>query len=207
MNVGSQVFEATPFVTAVEPFSLPVSKAKPKPRSPSATDPTQTVFASHRHTRLNPQLYYFNGPVGLLAEWVKEDQGVTKGATDGTVNNQAGHVLASFVIGGDNSYDGVRPRAPASWAKKDLGAFELVVRYGWLEVDQAAFQPPGYSDPSKSVHRAKEWAFDVNWWLNRNVKLSAFWGRTTFVGGAGKPTAVTDRATENVGIARVQVAF
>ena len=57
------------------------------------------------------------------------------------------------------------------------------------------------------MHRAKEWAFDVNWWLNRNVKLSAFWGRTTFVGGAGKPTAVTDRATENVGIARVQVAF
>jgi phosphate-selective porin OprO/OprP len=173
----------------------------------SATDPTLIVFAQHRHTRLNPQFYYYNGPVGLLAEWVKEDQGVTKGATDGTVNNQAGHVLASWVIGGENSYDGVRPKAPASWAKKDLGAFELVVRYSWLEVAEAAFQPPEFADPSKSVREAKEWAFDVNWWLNRNVKIYAFWGHTTFEGGAGKTTAVTDRPTENVGIARVQVAF
>jgi len=48
---------------------------------------------------------------------------------------------------------------------------------------------------------------DGNWWLNRNVKLYAMWGHTAFDGGAGTTKAVTDRPTENVGIARFQVAF
>jgi phosphate-selective porin OprO/OprP len=173
----------------------------------STTDPTQTVFAFGRHTRVNPQLYYFIGPVGLLAEWVREYQALGKGATDGAVNNQAGHVTVSYAIGGENSYDGVRPRTAASWATKDFGAVELIVRYGWLDVDDAAFEGSGFADPTKSVTEAKEWSFGVNWWLNRNVKLLGAWGHTTFVGGAGKATAVTNRATENAGIARVQVAF
>jgi phosphate-selective porin OprO/OprP len=173
----------------------------------STTDPTLTVFASHRHTRINPQLYYFYGPVGLLAEWVHEHQELGKGATVGAVNNQAGHITLSVAIGGDNSYDGVRPKAPANWATKDIGAIELVVRYGWLRLDDLGFTDAIYADPTKSVSEAKEWSFGVNWWLNRNVKLLASWGRTTFAGGAGKATAVTDRPTENVGIARFQVAF
>jgi phosphate-selective porin OprO/OprP len=170
-------------------------------------DPTQTVFASHHHTRLNPQLYYYYGPVGLLAEWVHEYQEVGKGATAGAVNNQAGHVTVSFAIGGDNTYEGVRPKAPASWATRTFGALELVARYSWLDTDDLGFKDAAYADPSKSVSEAKEWSFGLNWWLNRNIKLLAAWGRTTFQGGAGTTKAVTDRATENVGIARVQVAF
>jgi phosphate-selective porin OprO/OprP len=170
-------------------------------------DPTQTVFASHHHTRVNPQLYYYYGPVGLLAEWVHEYQEVGKGATVGAVNNQAGHVTVSFAINGENSYDGVRPKAPANWATKDIGAIELVVRYGWLDTDNLGFTDSAYADPSKSVTKAQEWTFGANWWLNRNVKLYAMWGHTTFDGGAGTTKAVTDRPTEDVGIARVQFAF
>jgi len=173
----------------------------------STTDPTQTVFASHHHTRINPQLYYYVGPLGLLAEWVHEYQEVAKGTTAGAVNNQAGHVTVSFAIGGDNSYDGVRPKAPANWATKDVGAIELVVRYGWLDLGDLGFQGSTFADPSKSVTKAQEWSFGANWWLNRNVKLYAMWGHTAFDGGAGTTKAVTDRATENVGIARFQVAF
>jgi phosphate-selective porin OprO/OprP len=173
----------------------------------NTTDPTQTVFASHHHTRINPQLYYYYGPFGLLAEWVHEYQEVGKGATVGAVNNQAGHVTVSVAIGGENSYDGVRPKAPANWATKDIGAIELVVRYGWLDTDNLGFLDSAYADPSKSVTKAKEWAFGANWWLNRNIKLYAMWGHTAFDGGAGTTKAVTDRPTENVGIARVQVAF
>ena len=49
----------------------------------STTDLTQTVFALKRHTRVNPQLYYYVGPFGLLGEWVKEYQEVGKGAGHG----------------------------------------------------------------------------------------------------------------------------
>ncbi|HVZ70977.1 MAG TPA: porin [Polyangia bacterium] len=171
----------------------------------SGTDATATVFASHRHTRLNPQLYYYIGPFGVLAEWIKEHQSIQKGAALDAVDNQAGHVTLSVAIGGDNSYDGVRPKAAASWKAGTFGAVELVARYGWLSIDDHAFQT--YADKSKSVDKAKELAFGVNWWLNRNAKLYAAYGHTTFEDGAGKAAAPTARPTENVGIARVQVAF
>jgi phosphate-selective porin OprO and OprP len=173
----------------------------------SGTDATQIAYAHGHHTRVNPQLYYYNGPVGVLAEWVREYQQVQKGTTTAALNNQAGHVTASFVIGGDNSYDGVRPKSPAKWATKDIGALELVVRYGWLNLDDLAFKSSSFADPSKSVDEAKEWDFGVNWWLNRNAKLYAAWGHTTFTDGAGSAAKPTARATEDVGIARVQLAF
>jgi phosphate-selective porin OprO and OprP len=173
----------------------------------SSTDMTQVVYAFHHHTRVNPQLYYYVGPFGLLAEWVHEYQEIQRGAVGGAVNNQAGHATASFVIGGDNGYEGVRPKAPLRWATRDFGALELIVRYGWLHTDDLAFKNAFFSDPSKSVSEAKEWAFGINWWLNRNAKLYAAWGNTVFQGGAGTVARVADRATENVGIARIQMAF
>jgi phosphate-selective porin OprO/OprP len=171
----------------------------------STTDPTLTVFAKGHHTRINPQLYYYLGPFGFLAEYVHEYQQVATATHQGSLNNQAAHGTLSWVIGGENTYDGVRPKNPLNWTTKDFGALELVARYGWLQVDNLAF--PDYADPTKSVSQAQEWSLGINWWLNRNVKLYAFGGRTTFEKGAGKLTMVTDRPTEYVGIARVQVAF
>src|SRR5262249_30528280 len=133
----------------------------------STTDPLATVVADGRHTRLNPQLYYFWGPVGLLTEWVHEYQALGKGATGGAVNNEAGHVTVSWAIGGENTYEGVRPKASARWATSDLGALELVVRYSWLHTDEVAFIDASFADPTKSVLQAKEWSFGANWWLNR----------------------------------------
>ncbi len=170
----------------------------------SGTDATQTAYASHHHTRVNPQLYYYVGPVGLLAEWVHEYQEIQRGSSLGAVNNQAGHVTVSVAIGGDNSYDGVRPHAPVNLATKELGALELVVRYGWLDLDDLAFKNKFYADNTKSVSEAKEWTFGANWWLNRNAKLYASYGHTSFVQGAA---GGANRPTENVGIARIQLAF
>jgi phosphate-selective porin OprO/OprP len=176
-----------------------------------AMDPTRTVFALKRHTRVNPQLYYYFGPVGLLAEWVKEYQELGKGAADGAVNHQGGHVTATFVIGGDSTYDGVRLRKPASWATKDVGAIEIGARFNWLDLDDISFQGSGLADQGKSVTKAQGFGLALNWWLNRNLKATGNWERTTFEGGnatgSGAARVITDRATENVVIGRLQVAF
>ena len=173
----------------------------------NTTDPTQTVFASHRHTRINPQLYYYNGPVGLLAEWVHEYQELGKGVAGGAVNNQAGHATLSWVFGGDNGFDGPRPRKAASWAAKQLGALELAARYSWLDLDDLGFTGSTFADPSKSVSAAKDWGVGLNWWPNRNIKVSGTWDQTNFTGGAGTTTAVANRPTEKAGFARFQVSF
>lgn len=174
-----------------------------------STTPDLTAFASHHHTRWNPQLYYYVGPFGLLAEYVHEYQHLGRGSSfdAGAVNNKAGHATASWVIGGIETYDGPKQVKPVNWATKDLGALELAVRLGWLDLDNLGFLNTPFADPSKSVTEAKNWGVSVNWWLTRGTKVAATWEQTTFTGGAGTVKAVADRATEKVGFARFQVAF
>jgi phosphate-selective porin OprO/OprP len=173
----------------------------------STTDVTQTVFALGHHTRVNPQLYYYVAGLGLLAEWVHESQQFGKGATQSALNHSAKHVTVSYVVGGDNTYDGVKPTKAANWATKDVGAIELGVRYNDLDLDDLGFPGASLADPSKSVTKAQGVGVALNWWLNRNLKVSGNWERTTFTGGAGTVKAVANRAMENVAIGRFQVAF
>jgi phosphate-selective porin OprO/OprP len=174
----------------------------------NTTDLTQTVIAQGRHTRINPQLYYYNGPVGLLAEWVKEYQEVAKGTTTGgfidtgAFNNSSGHVTVSFAIGGDVTFEGVKPHKSLDLANGGYGALEIGARYNWLDIDSAAF--PTGADPTKSVSKAQGYGLALNWQLSRNLKASGNFEETFFTGGAARGA---DRNTEKVLIGRFQVAF
>jgi phosphate-selective porin OprO/OprP len=167
----------------------------------STTDTTLNVFASGRHTRLNPQIYYYNGPFGLLGEWVKEYQEVQQAKAKGAYNNQAGHITASAALGGDVTFEGVKPHHPLDVAAGTYGALELGVRYDWIKLDDAAF-PTGVT--AASVHEAKSFGVALNWQLSRNLKLSGNYEETTFTGGLAKGA---DRKSENALIGRFQTAF
>jgi phosphate-selective porin OprO/OprP len=173
----------------------------------SATDVNQTVFAQGRHTRLNPQLSYYVAGFGLLAEWVHEYQQLGKGATQSGLNHSAWHATVSYVLGGDNAFDGVKVKKAANWATKDFGALEIGLRYNALDLDDLGFPGASLADPSKSVTKAQGGGVALNWWLNRNLRVSGNWDRTTFTGGAGTVKAVATRATENAASARFQAAF
>ncbi|HVZ89912.1 MAG TPA: porin [Polyangia bacterium] len=161
-----------------------------------------TLIASGRHSRFNPQLYYYNGPFGLLAEWVREYQKVARGTATGAYNNQAGHVTASVAIGGDVTFEGVKPHHALDVSQGYWGALEIGARYNWLDVDSAAF--PTGADPTKSVAKAKGYGLAANWQLSRNLKLSGNFEETWFTEGAAKDA---NRPTEKVVIGRFQVAF
>ncbi len=166
------------------------------------TTTATTVFASGRHTRVNPQLYYYFGPFGLLAEWVHEYQQLANAAGSGAVNNSAGNIVAAFVIGGDETYEGVKPHKSLDLANGGYGALEIGLTYNWLDVDHAAF--PNAADPAKSVNRARAGGIALNWQLSRNLRLSGDFTETKFQGGA---KSSGNRTTEKVGIARFQLAF
>lgn len=167
----------------------------------AATTPT-TVFASGRHTRVNPQLYYYFGPFGLLAEWVHEYQQLANAAGSGAVNNSAGNVEVAFVIGGDETYEGVKPYKSLDLANGGYGALEVGLTYNWLDVDHSAF--PNAANPSSSIDRARAGGIALNWQLSRNLRLSGDFTETRFQGGA---KSSGDRNTEKVGITRFQIAF
>ena len=166
------------------------------------TSPATTVFSLGRHTRVNPQLYYYFGPFGLLTEWVREHQSIANSVGTGALNNSAGNVVAAFVIGGDETYEGVKPHRVLDLAAGGYGALEIGVRYNWLNVDHAAF--PTAADPSKSVNRARAVGVALNWQLSRTLKTGADFEETRFEGGN---KGGGNRNTEKVGLARFQVAF
>jgi phosphate-selective porin OprO/OprP len=164
-------------------------------------DANGTVIAKGRHDRFAPQGYYFYGPVGLLGEYTVSRQAVQKGASTATLSHRAWQVLASVVLGGKPTYDGVVVTNPLDPRKGGWGALELAGRYNALKLDEETF--PTYADPTKSATQAKGFGVALNWHWSRNIKLVAAFDRTQFEGGASK----ADRTTENVVVQRIQAVF
>ena len=172
------------------------------------------VVADGNHWRLSPQAYYYNGPFGLLGEYVISNQEVSRSGTppfnSAHLQNTAWQIAASWVLTGeDASYTGgVTPRRPFNPAEGQWGSLQLVARYAQLSIDPAAF--PQFSDPETSAGSAAAWAVGLNWYLNRNVRVNASFSHTRFDGGGGEgssaPANVT-RKDENVFFTRVQLSF
>jgi phosphate-selective porin OprO/OprP len=179
-----------------------------------AYNPTnRSVVADGQHWRLSPQGYYYYGPFSLLGEYVISDQEVSlAGAgpkTSAFLANTGWQVQGGWVLTGeDATYGTIVPRQSFDPRNGGWGAFQVVARFSELDIDHAAF--PLFSDPTTSAHSAKEWAIGLNWYLNRNIKVSTSFSHTDFDGGGGKgssPPASVTRQSENVLFTRVQLAF
>jgi phosphate-selective porin OprO/OprP len=164
-----------------------------------------TIVALGDRYRLSPQLDWYIGPVGLLAEYVYSATTVSAygSAAQKLLANQAWQVQASVVVTGEHaSYEGVQPKRPFDLHRRHFGALELAARYGELRIDAATF--PAFADPAKSARAALEWALEANWHFTRLVKFALLFARTTFKGGAPMDG---DRPPENALIGRLQIAF
>ncbi len=172
-----------------------------------ASDPdgSKTVFAYLTQSRIDPGIFYYYGPFGVLGEAVWSRQEVRKGNATATLTNKAVHATASVVLGGKNGYDGATPSQPLDFARGTLGALELAVRWNRLQIDGDTF--PVYADMTKSASKAQGWAAAANYVPNRTLRLAVNYERTSFTGGAGTASAPKDRNTESVVIGRVQINF
>ena len=156
--------------------------------------------------RLSPQLSFYSGPFGLMAEYAWSESWVKK-ASAGTrtqFRSEAWQATATFAVTGEPaSYSGVRPREGFEPGHGKWGALELAARANGLEVGTEAFRE-GIVDPAKSVRKAFAWAVGLSWYLNRNVRQVVDFERTTFTGGA---EGGADRPAENAFLIRTQVSF
>jgi phosphate-selective porin OprO and OprP len=186
-----------------------------------ASDPsgTGTTFAHLQARRLNPQLFYYAGPFGVLGEYILSLQEVQRGnAPTTTLTHHAAHATVTFSINGKEGYDGVTPVAPFDPVNGGWGALQLAVRWNWLKVDSRTFAADpdiagsvSYADPLRSVRVAQGWAAGINYVPRRTFKLALDFEQTHFTGGVSSTqagaTVVTDRKTENLLIGRAQVNF
>jgi phosphate-selective porin OprO/OprP len=164
------------------------------------------LTADGTRNRLSPQLSFYSGRLGLMAEYAWSESWVKKAST-GTrarFTGEAWQTTATFALTGEKaSYSGLRPSEAFEPGKGKWGALELAARVNGLEIGTEAFSE-GLVEPAKSIRKAFAWAVGVNWYLNRNVKQVVDFERTTFTGGAADGT---DRPAENAFFIRTQVSF
>jgi phosphate-selective porin OprO/OprP len=173
--------------------------------APSGQPPTaaNTAFAKGTRARINPSADYYYGPFGLLAEYVSSTQGVTLQKRK-NITNDAWTVGLSYLLTGENAaYDGAKPLQPFDPFDGKWGAWETVFRASRLHIDHQAFAQ-GFASPNNSVNEALEFAVGLNWYLNKNIKASIDFAKTSFDGGAAKGA---DRHSEYAIGGRLQLAL
>ncbi len=170
------------------------------------------VVADGDHWRLVPQGYYYWGPFGVFGEYAISEQKLRRDVTGSApffnrVQNRAWQVAGSwFLTGEQNSFKPVTIAHPLNPANGGWGALELAARYGELTIDDAAFAGSPAFASSSSANKVTSWGVGVNWFLNRNIKLTLDYDQTDFKGGSTRPGTVTAQ-DEKVIISRAQFAF
>jgi phosphate-selective porin OprO/OprP len=175
------------------------------------------VNASGIGWRISPQAYYYYGPFSLLAEYVISDQNAKRTAAVATptydLQNRAWEVSGGWVLTGeDASYAGITPKHPFDLHNGGWGAWQLVARYGQLNIDDNAFVGAAnvrLADPTKNADAAQAWAVGLNWYLNKNIRANLSYSRTTFSSYANTKFAAGNVVSqpENVLFSRLQLSF
>lgn len=167
------------------------------------------VAADGAHRRFSPQAYFYRGRGGLLGEYVTSEQTVrvTSGANTGRrdrLDHKAWQVTGSWVLTGEDAgYRGVaKPNHPFTSDGAGWGAFEVVGRYGVLDIDDDAF--PLFASASASASEVRAWTIGLNWYLNGNLKLVTNYTQASFDGGAA---GGADREDEKALFTRAQFSF
>ncbi len=109
------------------------------------------------------------------------------------------------MLTGENvSYKGgVKPDHDFSLKNHTWGALELTARYGYNDIDNAAFTG-GYAVATASATKATSSGVGLGWYWSENLKLIADWDTTKFIGGAA---AGANRKTEDFASGRIQFRY
>ena len=162
------------------------------------------VFADGEHNRINPQAYWFKGPIGLMSEWVVASQRVkADSASAATLTNYAWNIVGSYVATGeDSSYSGVIPRKNLDIKNGTWGALEFVSRLHQLKGDSDNYLV--FANPTSAAKGATAWVIGFNWYLNKYVRIMTNFEQTLFNGGSA---SLGDRKNENAFLSRMQLGF
>jgi phosphate-selective porin OprO/OprP len=170
----------------------------------AGTTLSDTVVADGRHWRATAQGYYYAGPFGVLAEYVRSVQHVVLNGSHDRVSADSWQAVVQYVITGDDaSYNSVTPKHPFDPKHGQLGAFDVAARVGELRVTEGHVFDAGFADPTKSARRAWSGGLGVDWFANRSFRAVLDLERTWFTLGA----KTGDRTAETSLVGRVQLVF
>ncbi len=151
-----------------------------------ATDTIDTTaHAEGYRTRQTIHGYYYGGPIGVLAEYVRDHEPIALGGTHTGIVDQAWQVAVSVAVtpGDHPSYTAIRPVHPFDPRHGRWGAVELAARYGALELDPDAFDTK-ITSATSSVRVARDVTVGASWYFNRYFKLQLNYSETFYKEGA-----------------------
>jgi len=179
---------------------------------PSYKTPGQQTFFKYasnavsngKETRSNPEAWFYLNNFGLLVDYVEARQDVRLGASTARLKNRALDVSGSWILTGEAATfkGGVKPYHDFNIDGSGWGAWELTARYGYTDIDDAAFTG-GFAFLSSSASKATSTGFGIAWYLSQNLKLLADFDKTRFARGA----ATGNRPDETFTSGRVQFRY
>lgn len=196
--------------------------------NPVTTASLDTVYADGKRDRLIPQVHYFKSNFGAFAEYISEEQVLTREVVDAAtpannlkrtdeVKNDGWALTAAWTVTGEEqSLKGIKPFNNFDVAKGGAGAWELVFRASELSIDEDVFKDAAgvvggkgsFAESNRAAQKASNLGLGVNWYLNKVIKVAVNYEETRFEGGAGTVKAnPEDRDAERVLIGRVQANF
>ncbi len=169
------------------------------------------VSAAGPQLRTEPQAYFYYKSLGILGEKVTDQESLKYTSGSQIIRdkpkNEAWSIEGSYVLTGeDASYNGVTPKNDLNPSLGHWGAFELVGRYGELKLDSSIFSE-NFANLNTSISSEKAWATGINWYLNRNVKVTFAFEQTKFDRGAVNGSSTDDRKTENLFTSMFQLSL
>jgi len=172
---------------------------------------TTATYANGQQVRWSPQLYYYAGSFGLIAEYAESSQEVARRTRSsllrtGTMNNSAWQVSMGYFLTGEvAAYNAFSPYSTFKPGTPGWGAWEIVARYHELTVDEAAFLEgaDSFADPTTSARAARALGAGINWYLNRNLRWMLDFEHTRFELGAKNGS----RAPEDALFTQLQLTF
>ena len=175
-------------------------------RSPNRLDVARSgnILEDGNAYRINPGVYYYNGPFGLLAEYILSSRELHLAGNDARRYDNHGWTIGGsyFLTGENNSYVRVNPATPfEGFGNGGSGAWELALRYTGVRVDSDLFADGLLND--EQAQNANSYAIGLNWYPTGNLKALLSFDHTTYSGGA----AGFDRSSDNTILSRLQVAF
>jgi phosphate-selective porin OprO/OprP len=168
-----------------------------------ASGTTPGVAADGDRTRVSPQGYWYWGPFGALAEYVRAQQNVERAGNDDLrATHDAWQLTLGYVLTGENaSFRGVVPRSEFG-SDTGWGALEIAGRVQGITFDDDVF--PLFSNPDTSIERALGFTAGINWYLNRYLKLSLNYDHVTYDGGRA---GGRDRRADDQILTRLQLNY
>ncbi|MGB4811379.1 MAG: porin [Methylophilaceae bacterium] len=180
----------------------------------STVNGAQNAYANGDRIRLSPQMYYYYGPFGLMAEYAHEAQEVSRGLTTRSLRHDAWEITTSYLLTGEKaSFGDVKPNQAFKPGTDGWGAWEIVARYNEMYLDNNTFAGStsatantannALADITKSAKSAKGLGIGLNWYLNNATRFSVDYEHASFDGGA----IMGDKPSEDTMIGRLQVSF